>query len=329
MGCRSRRTPGSAGLRIVAMGVAVAVLTSCTGAPDRESEAKELDRSLEALPGVESSSVSYSNTYTQGTRIAVDVRLAAASVEQIEAVASRIAAGFRQDFGGFGQSATFRFDGGTVEHRSDSVDRPLDLAPAQVVADARAVRQVASAVQPSAGKPEITLGRTASGSELDLRGVADDVGLAAVRAAVGESPAFVQIFPESRAATFWTVRFPFRADDEAKVRETLARLVLRAPVVTVVDGRIAALRVVSPSAADAYPQLVSVIGAVAHPMMLTWDEGAAPGASDQRRFRGSVHVGGCSYPDNTDGEMRPEKYGTDAALAMQKRLRDAYDTCPR
>lgn len=321
------------GIRIAVVGVTIGVLSSCTGAPDRESEARRLKDALEAVPGVDSTLVTYSNSFTLGPTIAVTVRMGDATIDQIESAASRIADSYRHDFSRYRQSASFWIGSGTVEYRSDNVARHVALAPEVVAADVRAVRRIRSAMpDPPSGRMQITWLRTAFGPELTLQGGVVGAELAAVRAAVGENPVLVRIIPvPRRTAIAWTVEFPFRSEDEDEVRRIVSRLPLNAMVVTVSAGHISELRVEAPDAADAYARLVSVIDVAVptaeHPMMLKWDAGRVPGAVDRRRFRGSVHVGGCSYDSRSGGEMEPGRHSTDDAIAVQKRLRDEYDTC--
>lgn len=94
---------------------------------------------------------------------------------------------------------------------------------------------------------------------------------------------------------------------------------------------ITGITVVLRSRKTAYDDLVSVMrnttgAGSGHEVLLSWfvdDQ-----ATGQPRFTGSVDVAGCNYP-NTPVEHDPDKYLTPDALALQRRLREEFDHCPR
>jgi hypothetical protein len=62
---------------------AMAVLSGCTGAPDRQAQADHLVQEIRAMPGVSDASVSYENAIARGANLAVDVYVPAATGQQI------------------------------------------------------------------------------------------------------------------------------------------------------------------------------------------------------------------------------------------------------
>ncbi|WP_280265142.1 hypothetical protein [Nocardia wallacei] len=331
----TRQRPIAAPLRLAiaaALAVGAAVLGACTGAPNREAEARELETAVRAMPGVTSAYVNYSNDITQGVTTSVSADMHDATIDQIEAVAARVADSHRQDFDEYKRSASFYVGGGTVEHRTDRPDRHTFVSPALVAADARAVRQLGSALPPPAAERRIDWARTDLGTELTLRETAGDSALGVVRSVIGEQPVPVRVFPAIRTDIAWKVDFPFGAEDEARVRAILARSPLPVRSVDVTAGHLARMTVATPDPAEARTALAALIDLVApapgHPLLLEWEQ-PRPSNSGELKFKGSVHVGGCSYTTRSAGEREPEKYYTAEAVALQRHLRDTYDTCPR
>ncbi|RDI46653.1 hypothetical protein DFR68_11058 [Nocardia mexicana] len=284
------------------------------------------------MPGVTSASVNYSNDITQGVTTSVSVDMRDATIDQIETVAARVEDSHRRHFDEYKRSASFYVGGGTVEHRTDKPDRHTFVSPALVAADARAIRQIGSAL-PAAAESRIDWTRTDLGAELTLREAADDSALGAVRSVLGDQRVPVRVFPAVRTDIAWKVDFPFAADDEARVRAILSRSPLPVRSVDVTAGRLARMKVDTPNPADAHDRLVSLIELAAptpaHPMLLEWVQPRPSNTGDELEFKGSVHVGGCSYSTKMSGERDPEKYYTAEAITLRQQLRGRYDTCPR
>ncbi|WP_460699944.1 hypothetical protein [Nocardia thraciensis] len=317
-----------------AIAIAAAALGACTGAPDRKSEAQELEREVRALPGVTSAYVNYSNDITQGVTTSVSVDMHAATIDQIEAVAAWVADSHRQHFDEYKRSASFSVGGGTVEHRTDKPDRHVFVTPALVGGDARAIREIRSALPPpTTTESRIDWTRTDLGTELTLHDAADDSVLSAVRSVIGDQPVPVRVFPAVRTDIAWKVDFPFSADDDSRVRDILSRSPLPVRSVDVTSGRIARMKVATANSAEAHARLVSLIDTATpdpeHPMLLEWEQPRPSNTNSEPKFQGSVHIGGCTYNTKSAGERDPEKYYTPEAITLQRQLRDRYDTCPR
>lgn len=86
--CRSvggRRWSGIAPV----LALLTALLTACTGTPDRTAEADAITAGVRALPGVQSAAGDYSNDYTAGTSYSLRVELAPdVAAAQVDAVAA-------------------------------------------------------------------------------------------------------------------------------------------------------------------------------------------------------------------------------------------------
>lgn len=129
----------------------------------------------------------------------------------------------------------------------------------------------------------------------------------------------------------FTATFPLSVDDQQRVMEVLHKLPVEVWGVTVKNAAIVNLSVGVRDPATAYQDLTAVIAATGtgrgHTLWLSWraigkSTNGAPG------FAGMVIVGDCNYP-HTFGEEQPEKFLTPAALDVQRRVRQQYDTCPK
>lgn len=310
--------------------LAAALATGC--APDRGAEADELEQAIAAMPGVEDARVVYSNDVSSGTGISIDVDVESASAEDVEAVARSIAAAYDEDFEDYEQGVDFLVPGGRVEYRPVEDEDEVELDPDQVVEDVDRIRGLATALE-VAGNGDTTADlrwqRGFRGTELQTSVGGDPASVAAVRKAVADERVRVVLPDREGTGAHWTIDFPFAQSDEASVRRTLARLAPQVREVGITDGHLARLVVDAPAPAtarDVLDGLIQQVGASrSRPLMLEWDEDFGKGGRE-RRFRGSVHVGGCGYGDNW-GETEPEKFETDEALALQRALRQAYDAC--
>ncbi|ETA66581.1 hypothetical protein AmyhaDRAFT_0343 [Haloechinothrix halophila YIM 93223] len=294
--------------------VAGVVVAGCTGVPDREPQVQRLEDEVSAMPGVEDFRVIYSNSVKTGSKLNVTVRMPTASEAQIAEVATRITVLKQDDFDGYSESTEFEI-GDRLMLRFDG-----QLSSDRVVKRARRLRQLGSAVP----KAEINW----YGGELELREAPDIAGsLAAVRTEFGSEPVRVEVMPDD--GPWWTVDFPFSIAQQQRIRGQLSELRVDVAYVRVANGRPSGLSVGVSDPKTAYRDLNALIATMRptreHPMSLSWRWDGS--AQDDRKFQGMVHVAGCGY-SNTAGEKDPERYFTQKAIDLQRRLRDEFDTCP-
>lgn len=305
---------------------AVILAVAACGAPDRKADAGRLRNAIIAMPGVASAHVNYTNSFEQGRSLDIDVSLPAATPEEITDVVSRINEVRGDAFTGYQQSAQFS----VAPEQQLLVKRGADLDG--VADDASALRSLSGAV----GAADIDIFRSgpAPAAQLTVRNATTPAGdvFAAVRKAFGTAKLNLDLFPAPDAhLPTWAVSFPFGIGEQQQVQHRIAEVTLPVHAVTV-DGQaaITALTVVLRGPDTAEADLTSVIRTVGagpgHPLALSWI--LAGQSAGEQQFTGSVDVAGCDYP-GTVGEQQPEKYLTPAAVALQQRLRTAFDNCPR
>lgn len=152
-----------------------------------------------------------------------------------------------------------------------------------------------------------------------------DATLATIREGLGRIGK-AEIWPgRSSRVSRWRVYFPFSPDQERHVDTQLESLSVQVGGVTVSSGVITDLDIAVTDSQAAESELNDVIAALGagpdSPLMLTWyvDQIFLPAAPD-----GTVHVGACGYPTTPRGDnLSPEE------KALQERLRQQFDTCPR
>lgn len=289
-------------------------LTGCTGLPDREQEVERLEAELSSMPGVDDVATIYSNDFTAGTSLKLELTVQAASEAELADVARRINELKRDDFDGYTQTTEF------VVNPNTTASFGATPAPAQVAERARQLRNIHAAVPDT----EIAWSR----AELALLDSPPaTTSLAGVRRAFAGERIRVIVKPRGDSP-MWTVAFPLRSSDEARIRDKLSQFQSRTASLDVEDGALTRLTVRVHSLRSAHEELTTVIGATQptreHPLMLDW---RGPGRDDApKEFAGSVHVAGCHYPRGA-GEAEPQNHYTAQAVALQRQLRAEFDTC--
>ncbi len=303
--------------RMLAAGIAVAIvsvpLTGCTNASDHRPQVDRLRAEVGAMPGVESISVDYSDDFTRGTYLDLDLSTRAASETQIAEVVDRIKTIKRHDFDSYQQSTDFAV-GDRLELKLGA-----NLDPDRIAARARELRQLGTSL------PAAAIRGTDSGIEIEKAPPATD-SLAAVRTVLGNDPTQVTIRPTDRQPV-WTVDLLFDTQQEQDIRTLLDALPVPVAFVRIDDGHLANLSVGVHSPDSAYQDLTAVIATARptsdHPMDLRWNWG---GYSPDKQFTGSVEVAGCS-DGTTAAEAHPEHYLTPDAIDVQRGLRTEFETC--
>ncbi len=327
---------------------AVTALGGCTLTPDRQIEARELTEAVEQMPGVYQVLDIYSNDFTAGVLVSLDVKMQKdASTDQAEAVAQRIAHSFRTDFSGHNRDMRLRVAGGLFEHHTGT-RKDDNLSPESITADLRTLWQIGAAMP----TPRlVSWKRSHSRADLGVGDATDESVFQAVRSVLGDRPVRVLAttsgspplqsvdlpsngpFPDLRAMnlpTRWEIDFPLSPADEARARETVERSPLKVGKVALSGGHIDEMLVYTWNPTQAYDDLSALIentaATAAHPFLLRWEYPTRP--RPDLEFEGSIHVAGCEYVD-TFGEQSPRDYYTPEAIALQQRLRSEYDNCPK
>ncbi|OBB31003.1 hypothetical protein A5792_16530 [Mycolicibacterium peregrinum] len=198
-----------------------------------------------------------------------------------------------------------------------------DIDASQFVDDVERLRQLAPAVGPTAviewtrdempeGDLHVTVGSPVAATLATIRETLGQIGRAEI------SPG-----PSSRVWD-WKINFPFPPDQERHVNAQLESVPGQIGSVTVDSGVITELSVPVTSSLTAESQLSNIIAALdagpGSPLMLSWHVGQLSAG----RPDGTVHVGACGYPSAPHGDnLSPED------KALQERVREQYDTCPR
>ncbi|MFI6953272.1 hypothetical protein ACIBJI_07325 [Nocardia sp. NPDC050408] len=303
--------------RTLAAGIAVAIvsvaLAGCTTAPDGRPQADRLRDELGAMPGVENISVDYSNDFTRGTYLDLDLSMRAASEAQVAEVVDRINTIKQRDFDSYQQSTEI-IVGDRLELKLGA-----ELDPHRIAARTHELRQLDTSL------PGAAITWTTSGFEIEKSPPTTD-SLAAVRTVLGNDPTQVTIRPADRQPV-WTVDLPFGTQQEQDIQTLLTGLPIPVTFVRIINGHIANLSVGVHSPDTAYQDLTAVIAETRptpdHPMDLRWNWGSY---SPDKQFTGSVQVAGCS-DQTTAADAHPEHYLTPEAIALQRRLRTEFETC--
>lgn len=315
---------------VTAVAMMLAWVLSACGAPDRKTEADQLERAIKTMRGVVEAHVAYTNDFEHGATVKVSVYMPDAPPQQIADVATRINKVRGDAFNAFDQMAEFV----VTQNRHVRVARGADLDPASIAADAEHIRRFADTVDAA----QISIGGRESSTPANLRvnevaTPADDV-FAAVRIGFGgDARINLEMLPAPNVKMpLWSVSFPFSADNQERVNRQMAKMPVSIWSITV--GSYAAISDLSVGLRDldtAYQDLVSVIDTTgagsAHALELGWQlEGQS--AFEALQFSGMVDAGGCSYAKG-DGELHPELHLKPEALALQQRLRNQFDSCPK
>lgn len=291
-------------------------LAGCTGAPDREDQARDIRDRVAAMPGVTDADLTYDNDILAGTRFELRVDMDTATDEQIGAVADEIDHARGGDFADFDQRAEIDVARWTTLAGSDRLPDDAGRTAAQL-RRLRAEVQAESIVYfaGTAGASVKVDGATATGRVVDT----------VLRVFTDPPPDTIEVASEPAADDpYWDVRSRMSIADKQRIDGQLAALAPAQPgYVTVRDGRIVTLTMSVTSPAAAHREIahaVSVIGArPGQPVDLNW-AAAAPAGIKGPRWAGSAEIGGCDRGSHM-GELLPD------ARALQERIRDEFGSC--
>lgn len=324
-GRRSRR-----GIAVLAAALAV-VTAGCTGVPDRSREAQQLEDAVAAMPGVGDASFAHENAIGRGAVLYGHVWMPDATRQQVLDVVNTMNDVRRDRFDGYDQSTTFQV---TADRRYE-VECGATLDAATIADQAMGLRELSTRITAEEGA-SASCGPGDRG--MSIRASMSPVAevLDAVRAGNADlDSVHIMSAPESAMTPFTsvTLRFPFSIDDWNRFQQQVSRMDGTPWLARLGPGAaVTALGVHVRSPQSAYRQLSAVIAQLGagpqQPMRLSWAlENREP--TGALKFTGSVDVGGCEYGSRSLGDENPQDYYTPESIALQKRMRTQYDTCPK
>lgn len=294
------------------------LLSGCFFGPGKDNGAERLKDTIAAMPGVTSAGFATNDAELATVTLPnLFVTMASATPGQIRAVVDTLKNNPDEDL----ETVNIRVAEKPLILVSGTV---ANLDAGQFVDDVERLRRLTPAVGPTAvmkwTRDDIPDGNLYVSRESPLPGT-----LGMIRESLG-GIGLAEIYPgASSSVQRWRIYFPFSPDEERRVSSQLDSLPLQVGAVTVSSGVITELNVavtdvqaVEPAMKDA----ISRLGAGPDsPLMLSWQLGQIflPAAPD-----GTVHVGACGYPSTPYGDnLSPEE------KALQERVREQYDSCPR
>ncbi|MDO3638046.1 hypothetical protein [Mycolicibacterium arseniciresistens] len=297
-------------------GVLTIGLAGCTGAPDREDEARDIRDRVAAMPGVTDADLVYDNDVMAGTRFELRVDMDAATDDQIGAVADEMDHLRGDTFDDFDQRAEINVARWTTLAGGDHL--PDDAA--RIAAQLRRLRadvQAESIVYfaGTAGPSIKVNGATATGRVVDT----------VLQVFTDPPPDTVEVASEPASDDpYWAVRSRMSIADKQRIDGQLAALAPAQPgYVTVRDGRIVTLTMSVTSPAAAHQEISGAVRVLdarpGRPVHLNWAAAGAAGARGPR-WAGSAEIGGCDHGSHM-GELLPD------AQALQQRIRDEFGSC--
>lgn len=292
---------------------------ACTGAPGREREAGELRSAVEAMPGVSSVWMRYSNDILGGTIFDLTVHMDEAADAQIGAVAAKIDELRRDDFVEYDKTLRIAVGRHTTLVLGNEFDRVEEVAGL-----ARALRSQVDAAS-------VEWGIRGESWSVDVREASDPaIALDAVLRVLGGRPAAIDVSPAVNSpGAHWRVEAEFTAADKTRIDRQLAAVPGQPGWVGIRDGVLTQLTFGISNPATAYQDVVETIRAVGagpdRPLDLLWAWSDDPAKTGEPRFAGSAQIGTCTADKNRGsaaGGLVPD------AAELQRRIRDEYEKCP-
>lgn len=307
--------------------VAITGLAACVTAPDRQAEADRLETEIRAMPGVQWLSVNYTNEFSYGSRLDLDVGMTTASEDQIGAVVARIDELTGPDFDGYQRTTEF-----TVAEFA-TIGRGAELWADSIIDDTRRVRRFRELLP--VGRLEWPRHPATPASSLTVFDVESaDAAIVAARTAFGDLLVTAHFRPGHIEQRDWQVTFPFTVDQESIVRQRLSELPVTSGSIAVSGDTVTRLSVDATHPPTAEAHLEQVIAILRPPkeshLLLSWGDHSGGLDPGELRFAGVVDVGGCGYRhDRGAREQEPGRFYTPEAIELQRKLRAKYDTCAR
>lgn len=292
------------------------LLSGCLFDPGKDSAANEVKDTIVAMPGVTRAGFSTSDAgWSTVTLPYLFVTMATATPQQIRAVVDVLKRNAHEDL----ETVDITISEKPMISANGTVS---DIEADQFIADVERLRQLVPAVG-SAGvikwtRDDVPEGNLYVSAESPVTAI-----LTAIRKSLGNIGLADIWLGESSRVQNWKVYFPLSPDQELQVDSQLESLPVQALAVTVSSGAITELTVAVSDLRTAESQLNGVITALGadpdSPLLLTWQFRKTRVAA----AAGTVHVGACGYPTIRGPFQSPEE------KALQQRLREQFDTCPR
>ncbi|OBG21548.1 hypothetical protein A5768_25935 [Mycolicibacterium fortuitum] len=288
----------------------------------RKIDTDPLEVTISAMPGVAKAWVSFDEDELDSIAT-LNVQMPGADAGQISDVAQAVSSAHGDGSADYLKRLRLRIgDAPAVTALRDVTS----LNAAVVVTDSTTLRSFAAVVASTSPAAQIDW---ATDNRLTVRQLTTPVPevLQALRD-VGVTASTVHLLPVDSAAPSWRVTLPLSRDQEQRIHRQIAAMPAQLVRIAVRDATITDLGVVvsRQAAHRALVDIISIVGAgPGHPLWLTWH--LAPRDITQQ-YDGSVHVGGCDYPDSRL-EQQPENYLSAEEIELQDRLRAQFDTCPR
>lgn len=308
-------------VRGVAALAALALLCAgCTGVSTRDDEARAIERTVRAMPGVSDVDLTYDNGVLEGTRFELRVQMEGASDAQVGAVAAKIDELRSDDFAGHDQLVEIE-----VARSATISGRRSDL-PDDVAVTAARLQRIRTQVPD--GTIDWSAGSETSGVAIQVFDTTHPAAALDSVLAEFEGTGVVEIrisaVHDVEAASWW-IRGPFTRAEKARFDQQVAAA---APAVVdyidINNGHLDQLNVRIADPATAYDDVVRVIRAVdagpQQPVRLLWSLRGDPGAHNEPRWSGSALVGQCPSSEKTEA-LTPD------AFAIQERIRAEFQTC--
>ncbi|OBB25347.1 hypothetical protein A5792_28590 [Mycolicibacterium peregrinum] len=307
-----------------ALFVAVTVgVSGCTGAPDREQEARDIKNHIAAMPGVSEVDLIYNNGIIEGVRFELKVDMAQATDQQVGAVAGELDELRGRDFAKFDQSMKI------IVGKDISITAGADL-PDDTEHLTGLVRRLG--IDAPARDIMWSVGSAPDSSEVQILEAQhpDHAVDAILRIFADRPPSTIEVSAADRVTDpHWMIFNRFTPADKQRIEQQLAAAAPAEPGwIGVRDGWIDHFTFGVPTRETAYDDIVRTIHAIVagpeHPVSLTWAWHGVKYRYDEPRWAGSAMIGKCEY---VNGDRTVSEPLVPEALALQQRIRDEFDTC--
>ncbi|MGV0812087.1 hypothetical protein ABQF34_09020 [Mycolicibacterium boenickei] len=299
------------------------LLSGCFfGAGNDSADKSKLKDTVAGMPGVTWAVIP---TREEGVLATVElpklyVTMATATPQQIRAVVDVVKNNPHEELE--------TLDIGVSDKPSISISRKIsEIDTDRFIDDAERLRQLVPVVGPSAVTDWTR--DNVSGGALVFRSLESPLPatLSAIQEILGNDVLVEIWLGASSRVQHWKINLPLSPDEERHVNSQLESVPVQIGSVTVESGAITGLTVAITDNQAAESELSSTIAAVGAgsdaPLMLSWYVGPQMNLAAQPN--GTVHVGGCGYPNmpGAKNDLSPEE------KALQERMRQQFDTCPR
>ncbi|WP_127363127.1 hypothetical protein [Brevibacterium aurantiacum] len=280
---------------------------------------------LSALPGVESVSGEYQNSFESGRRLVYKIDMASGATDgDLVNVAETLNSEVGDDFVDYGRDLTLR-----LPHMSIALNGKPDLD--ELRQQLPRLRSLASTLNAKTLSWEAFNDNDLDDSLTlwDTDGDAFTV-MSAVRDVLGSQEMRVR-FGNSETAE-WEVAFPYSVQAQDKLAAASRSGTREMDKIKIDGDQVTFASAHLDDEKNATMKLTTLIDQIndgtSAPWSFTWWADQPDGRQNHKTAGGTVSVGACTYNKNSNGEREPADYRTSAALKIQDTLRAKYDTCP-